>query len=59
MKDITITIDGKIHKLMDGNEPCYKCSSQCSLQDSCGSLSSICPAIALGGDYFVELKVEK
>lgn len=55
MKDITITIDGKIHKLMDGCEPCEKCS----LKDSCSSMSRLCSAIALGGSYFVELKVEK
>ena len=55
MKDITLTINGKMHKLMDGCELCDKCS----LQDSCSGMSGLCPAIALGGDYFVELKVEK
>lgn len=55
-KDITLTIDGKIHKLMDGDiTPC----DDCSLHNSCSSMSGLCPAIALGGDYFVELKVEK
>ena len=60
MKDITLTIDGKMHKLMDGCEPCVKCSSQCSLHDFCSNTSLfLCPAIGLGGEYFVELKVEK
>jgi hypothetical protein len=54
-KNITLTIDGKMHKLMDGCELCEKCS----LHDSCSSMSRLCSAIALGGNYFVELKVEK
>ena len=53
-KDITLTIDGKMHKLMKGYELCNKCS----LYHFCGKLQP-CPAFALGGDYFVELKVEK
>ena len=56
MKDITLTIDGKIHKLMyDRLVRCYKCS----LHDFCGNRLNPCPAITLGGEYFVELKVEK
>lgn len=57
MKDITLTIDGKIHKLMDGCEfiLCY----DCSLQDFCFNNLSQCLAVELGGEYFVELKVEK
>lgn len=52
-KDITLTIDNKIHKLMYGEPvPCYNCS----LHQFCGR---DCPALVLGGDYFVELKVEK
>ena len=55
-KNITLTIDNKIHKLMDGCELCEKCS----LHDNCTNTSFIrCPAITLGGNYFVELKVEK
>jgi hypothetical protein len=55
-KDITLTIDGKMHKLMDdGLVPCPKCS----LHDFCGYTLKACPAIGLGGEYFVELKVEK
>ena len=55
--NITLTIDGKIHKLMySGFARCYKCS----LHDFCSNTSLfLCPAIGLGGDYFVELKVEK
>jgi hypothetical protein len=56
--NITLTIDGKIHKLMDGNEPCTKCS----LNEVCFNNlnpSIACLAISLGGEYFVELKVEK
>lgn len=54
--NITLTIDGKIHKLMDGGlVPC----SNCSLYDLCGNTLKSCPAITLGGEYFVELKVEK
>lgn len=56
MKDITITIDGKMHKLMDdGLVPCPKCS----LHDFCGYTLKACPAVELGGEYFAELKVEK
>jgi hypothetical protein len=54
-KDITITINGKMHKLMDGCEPCKKCS----LLDFCFDNLSQCLAVELGGKYFVELKVEK
>lgn len=54
-KDITLTIDGKMHKLMYGLAPC----TDCSLYQFCGGKLSACPAAALGGEYFVELKVEK
>lgn len=56
-KNITLTIDGKIHKLMDSHKliPC----SNCSLNDLCHSKISLCPAETFGGEYFVELKVEK
>ena len=55
-KDITLTIDGKMHKLVDDRlVPC----SNCSLHDLCGNTLKSCPAITLGGEYFVELKVEK
>ena len=54
--NITLTIDGKMHKLMKGCELCNKCS----LHGFCSNtLLNLCPAIALGGAYFVELKVEK
>lgn len=58
MKDITLIIDGKMHKLMDsGLVPC----SNCSLYQFCSGklIDDYCPAGALGGEYFVELKVEK
>lgn len=56
MKDITLTIDGKMHKLMEsGLVPC----TNCSLYQFCGGKLSACPAAALGGESFVELKVEK
>lgn len=56
-KNITLTIDDKIHKLMRGLEVCDKCS----LYHFCEKLevSVPCSAVGLGGDYFVELKVEK
>lgn len=54
MKDITLTIDGKMHKLMKGCGHCGKCS----LYGFCEPLNP-CPAFGLGGEYFVELKVEK
>lgn len=58
-KNITITIDDKIHKLVytDKLIVCAKCS----LYHFCKELSvSIpCPANGLGGEYFIELKVEK
>lgn len=54
-KDITLTIDGKMHKLMDGLAPC----PNCSLYKFCGGKIAACLAAGLGGDYFVELKVEK
>lgn len=54
-KNITITIDGKMHKLMErGLVSC----PECSLYYFCGRQFP-CPAVALGGDHFVELKVEK
>lgn len=57
MKDITLTIDDKIHKLMRGLEVCDKCS----LYYFCEKLevSVPCPAVGLGGDYFVKLEIEK
>jgi hypothetical protein len=55
-KNITLTIDGKIHKLICGAfAPC----SNCSLYKLCGGKLTACPAFVLGGKYFVELKVEK
>lgn len=55
-KNITLTIDNKIHKLMySGFARCYKCS----LHDFCGNSLKACPAFVLDGEYFVELKVEK
>jgi hypothetical protein len=55
-KDITLTIDGKMHKLMDDRlVPC----PNCSLYKLCGGKLVACPAVVLGGDHFVELKVEK
>jgi hypothetical protein len=55
-KDITLTIDGKMHKLVYGAlAPC----SNCSLYKLCGGKLAACPAVVLGGDHFVELKVEK
>ena len=55
-KNITLTIDNKLHKLTDFYQPC----EECSLHDDCIGTSFVrCPAIALGGESFVELKVEK
>jgi hypothetical protein len=56
-KNITITINGKMHKLMEGGiVPC----SNCSLHDFCDNLlGSPCPAHGLGGGYFVKLEIEK
>ena len=56
MKDITLIIEGKMHKLMEG---CTFCCNKCSLYKFCDGKLSACPATTLGGDYFVELKVEK
>lgn len=56
MKDITLTIDGKIHKLMDDG---IVLCDECSLYHFCEERQNPCPAFALGGDSFVELKVEK
>jgi glyoxylate utilization-related uncharacterized protein len=57
-KNITITIDGKMHKLMNGSKFCF--CPNCSLHDFCNNLLvAPCPAHGLGGEYFVELKVEK
>lgn len=47
-KNIILTIDGKIHKLMDYCESCDKCS----LYYFCG-LQIPCPAFALGGAFFL------
>ena len=60
MKDnITLTINDKIHKLVHTNEltPC----SNCSIYKFCKEvgISVPCPATGLGGEYFVELKIEK
>ena len=54
--NITLTIDGKMHKLV--NDRLVPCTN-CSLIDFCRSKKGLCPADILGGDYFVELKVEK
>ena len=54
-RNITITIDGKMHKLMNGSVPC----SNCSLHDFCDGKLTACPAAALGGEYFVKLEIEK
>ena len=57
-KNITITIDDKIHKLVYSSKFCF--CPNCSLHDFCNNLLvSPCPAHGLGGKYFVELKVEK
>ena len=57
-KNITITIDDKIHKLVHGSKVCF--CSNCSLYNFCDNLPGTpCPARGLGGKYFVELKVEK
>lgn len=56
--NITITIDDEIHKLIYTNEP-TPCGS-CSFYKFCKELiSRPCPANGLGGEYFVELKIEK
>lgn len=56
-KNITLTIDNKIHKLVHSK---VRSCSNCSLHDFCDNLSlSPCPAHGLGGAFFVELKVEK
>ena len=57
-KNITLTIDGKMHKLVDD---VFALCPICSLYKFCKKLgcSAPCPAIGLGGEYFVELKVEK
>jgi hypothetical protein len=54
-KDITLTIDGKMHKLVYWLAPC----PNCSLYKLCGGKLTACPAAVLGGECFVELKVEK
>ena len=59
MKDITITINGKMHKLMEGCTFCNKCSLDNFCDNNTDDISAICPAVGLGGEYFVELKVEK
>ena len=53
--NITITIDDKIHKLTDDLISC----NECSLYYHCRKIESSCPACGLGGESFVELKVEK
>lgn len=54
-KNITLTIDDKIHKLTDDLISC----NECSLHDFCKYKQWYCCAGALGGKSFVELKVEK
>jgi len=56
-KNITITIDDKIYKLTDDFLLC----SECSLYHFCkkSGNSYPCPAHGLGGESFVEIKVEK
>ena len=54
MKDITLTIDDKIHKLTDIPKSC----EECSLHDVCKYKLYYCSAGALGGKSFVELKVK-
>ena len=57
-KNITLTIDNKLHKLVHSSKVCF--CSNCSLSDFCNNTpSSTCPAHGLGGAFFVELKVEK
>jgi hypothetical protein len=56
-KNITITIDDKIYKLVHDSKFCF--CPNCSLRDFCNLLVAPCPAHGLGGKYFVELKVEK
>lgn len=58
-KDITLTIDGKMHKLVDGGVFCIKCSLYNFCNNNTDNISAVCPAIGLGGGHFVELKVEK
>lgn len=56
-KDITLTINDKVHKLVDDLLLC----KECSLYHFCRKIGllSPCPAAALGGEGFVELKIEK
>ena len=55
--NITITIDDKIHKLIND----YIICKDCSLYHFCRKLGlpAPCPATGLGGEGFVELKIEK
>lgn len=55
--DITVTINGKIHKLIysDNILPCRNCS----LYSTCRKLKLPTPCVGLGGSFFVELKIEK
>jgi hypothetical protein len=55
--NITLTIDDKIHKLVHSDKllPC----TSCSLYSLCKELRLPTPCVGLGGEYFVELKVEK
>ena len=57
--NITVTIDDKVHKLVYSDKLIV--CAKCSLYHFCKELtvSIPCSAVALGGEYFVELKVEK
>ena len=57
MKDAKLEIDGKLHKLIyDDSKPCTECSLNDFCEKNCGDW---CVACDLGGQYFVELNVEK
>jgi hypothetical protein len=56
--NITITIDDKIHKLIYSDKV-ITCPN-CSLHAFCNNNRlQDCPAVTLGGEYFVKFKVEK
>lgn len=55
--NITVTIDDKIYKLVYSNR--HVSCHNCSLYMFCNNTSPFCPAVGLGGEYFVELKIEK
>lgn len=57
-RDIKLEIDGKLHKLMDSDR--IVVCSNCSLNNFCENICKAwCIAGILGGEYFVELNVEK